>query len=37
MRAVHAADERTHVRGGAGPGDENEIALQALAFEASRG
>src|SRR5271165_3628620 len=33
MRTVYAADERTHIGSGAGSGDENETASQALAAE----
>ena len=33
MRAVYPTDQRTHVGGGAGAGNEYEVADQALAAE----
>ena len=34
VRTVHAAHQRAHVRSGAGPGDEHEIAIQTFAADA---
>ncbi len=34
VRAVHTAHQRAHVRRGAWPGDENEIAIQTFAADA---
>jgi len=34
VRAVHAAHQRAHVRGGAGPCDEHEVPIQAFAAKA---
>ena|SRR5215475_537504 len=36
MRAVYATDERTHVGGGAGTGDDHEVALEGFTFKSFR-
>src|SRR3954453_16757920 len=34
MRTMHAADQRTHVSSGAGPGDDDDVALESISIEA---
>jgi hypothetical protein len=34
MRSMHAANQRAHVRGGAGPGDEDKISIQTFVADA---